>query len=143
MRKKIEKRYIYTGLGFPVELHNVEMIEIDGTLHPKIDVRKVAASVIESLITQQTRFTGNQVKFIRTYFSMSLRQFAKVVNESHTAVSKWESLADKATNMDVNIESMLRLYICDQVMIQNKHKKTEFYNRYREVTRIFHQPVGL
>jgi DNA-binding transcriptional regulator YiaG len=143
MNKKIEKKFIYTSLGFPVELHNVEMIEINGTFHPKIDVRKVSDSVIESLITQRTRLTGNQVKFIRTYFSMSLREFAKVVSESHTAVMKWENFAEKPTNMDINIESMLRLYICDRVMTQNKQNKKDFYNQYRKVTEIFrHQGVS-
>lgn len=141
MSKKIEKKFIYTGLGFPVEIHNVEMIKINGTFHPKIDARKIADSVIESLVTQKTRFTGNQVKFIRTYFSMSLREFAKVVNESHTAIMKWEKFADKPTNMDVNIESMLRLYMCDRVIVQSNQKKNDFYNQYRKVTEIFHHQV--
>lgn len=128
-------------LGFPVELHNIEMVEISGTLHPKIDVRKIADNVIESLITQKSRLTGNQIKFIRTYFSMSLREFSKVVNESHTAITKWEKFADKPTNMDVNIESMLRLYICDHVMIQNNQEKKDFYIQYRKVTEIFHYQI--
>lgn len=139
MSKKIKKKFTYTGLGFPVELKNVEMIEIGGMWQPKIDVRQVADSVIESLITQETRFTGNQVKFIRTYFLMSLREFSNVVNESHTAVMKWEKFANKATNMDVNIESMLRLYICDHIIGKNKLKKNEFYGQYRKVTEIFHR----
>lgn len=143
MRKKIEKKFIYTGLGFPVELHNVEMIKIKDAFHPKIDVRKIADSVIESLIIQKTRFTGNQVKFIRTYFSMSLRKFANVVNESHTAIMKWENFSDKPTNMDVNIESMLRLYICDHVIVKNNQRKNDFYNQYRKVTEIFsHQAIS-
>ena len=139
MNNKIEKSYIYTGLGFPIELHNVEMIKINGELHPKIDVRKVADAAMEFLITQQTRFTGNQVKFIRTYFSMSFRDFAKVVNESHTAIKKWENFADNVTTMDLNIEIMLRLYICDYIIKLNKQNKNEFYNQYRKVTAIFQQ----
>lgn len=141
MNKKLEKKFIYTGLGFPVELQNVELIEIDGIFSPKIDIRKVAHSVMESLITQKTRLTGNQIKFIRTYFSMSLREFAKVVNESHTAIMKWEKFADKSTNMDINIESMLRLYMCDRILVTNKQSRNEFYNQYREVTKILHQAV--
>jgi len=138
MSKKIEKKFIYSGFGFPVELSDVEMIKIADSFHPKIDVRKLANSVIESLITQKTRFTGNQIKFIRTYFSMSLREFSKVVNESHTAIMKWEKFADKPTNMDINIEIMLRLYICDRVTMKNKNLKNDFYNQYRKVTEIFH-----
>lgn len=144
MTKHIEKNFMYMGLGFPIELQNVEMMEIKGTLHPKIDVRRVADSAIESLIAQKTRITGNQIRFIRSYFAMSMREFAKVVNESHTAVMKWEKFANNTTNMDVNIEIMLRLYICDRILIiQNKQKKNEFYNQYRKVTEIFYQNFSL
>lgn len=67
------------------------MIFIDGDWHPKIDLQKLADVVIAKIAIQESRLTGNQVKFIRSYYSMSLRDFAeKVVHESHMAVSKWE-----------------------------------------------------
>lgn len=64
----------------------------------------IATAAIKALISQEQRFTGNQIKFIRNYFSMSLRDFAKVVHESHTAVNKWEKHGNKITSMDINIE---------------------------------------
>lgn len=140
MNKKIVKNYTYTGLGFPVELHNVEMIEIEGEFQPKIDVRKVATAAMKSLISQKERLTGNQIKFIRTYFSMTLREFAKVVNESHMAVKKWEDFGDDATNMDRNIEIMLRLHIFDQVVIKTTDDikvKIKFYNQFIALTQMF------
>ncbi|MCX7124932.1 MAG: hypothetical protein NTU49_04105, partial [Gammaproteobacteria bacterium] len=115
MKKKIVKNYIYDGLGFPVLLPSIEMVYFEDEWHPKIDVYGISDKAIKALITQESRLTGNQVKFIRTYFSMSLRVFAKnVVHESHTAVSKWENNRDKATHMDGNIEAMLRLYIYER-----------------------------
>ncbi len=136
MSKKITKKYIYTGLGFPIELYNVEMVKVHGEFHPKIDVRKIADQAIESLVTQKTRFTGNQIKFIRTYLSMSLRTFATVVNESHMAVKKWENFGDSSTKMDANIESMLRLYIYDHIIKANKKNKDNFYNHYKKIIAI-------
>lgn len=140
MNKKIVAHYTYKGLGFPVELHNVEMVRFKGELHPKIDVRKVSDFVIKSLVTQKERLTGNQIKFIRTYFSMSLREFSKVVNESHMAVKKWEDFGNAATNMDRNIEIMLRLHIYDHVVIKakdNKKEKVKFYNQFIALTEMF------
>ena len=102
MNKKIIKKFIYEGLGFPYELHNIEMVEVNGKLHPKIDVKKVADSAIKSLVSQSSRLTGNQIKFIRTYFSKSLREFSEIVNESHMAIKKWEDFKDKVTNMCVD-----------------------------------------
>ena len=139
MDKKIMKNYIYDGLGFPVKLHNVEMVKLDNEYHPKIDVRKIADSVIQSLVLQKSRLTGNQIKFIRTYFSLSLREFAKVVNESHMAVKKWENFQNESTKMDKNIEIMLRLHIFDQIL-NRKHdekRKAEFYNKFVALREIF------
>ena len=145
MGKKIVANYIYHGLGFPIELHNVEMIMFDGEFHPKVDVKKVSDFAIKSLVLQKKRLTGNQIKFIRTYFSMSLREFSKIVNESHMAVKKWEDFRDSATNMDRNIEIMLRLHIYDHVVIKakdNKKEKIRFYNQFRTLTEMFsHQSV--
>jgi len=110
------------------------MVKIHDEWHPKIDVRKVAKTTIKALAFQKERLTGAQVKFIRTYFSMTLRDFAnEVVHESHTAVNKWEKFGDKVTNMDINIEVMLRLYILEQVDTNTTKKKNEFYKKYREV----------
>ncbi len=139
MTKKIMKNLSYSGLGLPIELHNVGMIKINGEFHPKIDVKKLADSTIETLVTQESRLTGNQIKFIRSYFSMSLRRFANVVNESHMAVKKWELFLNNPTNMDINIEILLRLYIYDHIIKKNDRKKIEFYNRYLELTTMFSQ----
>lgn len=145
MSKKIVKTYVYNGLGFPIELHNVEMVMLDGELHPKIDVRKTADLAIKSLVSQKSRLTGNQIKFIRIYFSMSLREFAKAVNESHMAVKKWENFKDDSTNMDKNIEIMLRLYIYNNLFIKTKNDnsvKIKFYRQYLDLIDFFSNQNG-
>lgn len=136
MTKKLMKTYIYKGLGFPIELNNVEMIMIDGEYAPKIDIRLIADRAIKNLVLQKTKLTGNQVKFIRSYFSLSLREFSKIVNESHTAVKKWEIFKNKSTSMDPNIETSIRLYIYDKICIKNKNDKIKFYDQYHAVTEI-------
>jgi len=137
MKRKSQKNFIYEGLGFPIQLQKVEMIKIDNEWHPKIDVKKVADLAIASLYSQKERLTGNQVRFIRKYFSMSLRQFAnEVVNESHTAVNKWEKSGNNATNMDINIEKMLRLYIYDKIFVETKKQKNGFHKAYKQITAI-------
>ncbi|HLC81976.1 MAG TPA: hypothetical protein VJH68_04940 [Candidatus Nanoarchaeia archaeon] len=141
-KTKIFANYIYDGLGFPVELHDVEMVEFDGKLHPKIDIRKVANDTIKGLVLQKYRLTGNQIKFIRTHFSMSLRDFAKLANESHMAVKKWENFGNRETTMDKNIEIMIRLHIYDHVVMKKENGKSEkinFYNQFRALQNIFLQ----
>lgn len=137
MTNKILKTYTYEGLGFPIELHNVEMVMINGEYAPKIDVRAVADKAIKSLVLQKTKLTGNQVKFIRAYFSASLRDFGKIINESHAAVKKWEDFKNKTTNMDLNIEARIRLYIYDSTCVKNKNDKIKFYDQYKAINEIF------
>ncbi len=133
------KEYIYEGLGFPIELNNVEMIFVNGEYAPKIDVRSVADKAMKNLVLQKTKLTGNQVKFIRSYFSLSLRDFGKIVNESHTAVRKWEKFNNKSTNMDPNIETRIRVYVYDKICIRNKNDKLKFYDQYHAITEIISQ----
>lgn len=136
MIKKLMKTHTYDGFGFPIELHNVEMIMVNGEYAPKIDIRSLADKVIKNLVLQKTKLTGNQIKFIRIYFSKSLREFGKIVNESHTAVQKWEYFKNKSTNMDPNIEARIRLFIYDKICIKNKNDKLKFYDHYQAVTEI-------
>ena len=141
----MEALYTYHGLGFPVELDDVELVSINGEMHPKIDIRKISDMVIKSLVLQETRLTGNQIKFIRAYFSMSLREFAQLVHESHMAVKKWEDFKNDRTNMDLNIEIMLRLHIYDHVALKvkkDKKEKHKFHDQFLVLTKMFSHQQG-
>jgi len=134
---KIVDDFIYQGLGFPIKLEKVEMVKIDAEWHPKIDVRKVADLAIKTLISRHERLTGNQIKFIRSYFSMSLREFAQeVVHESHTAVAKWEASLDEITKMDINIELILRLYVIEHLESKTIKQQSKFYAKYCELKKL-------
>ena len=138
MKTKIVNNYIYEGLGFPVALDNVEMMYLADGWHPRIDVQKVADDVVKQLAIQETRLTGTQVKFIRSYFSMPLREFGeKVVHESHMAVKKWEQKGDFPTNMNSNTEHELRLYIVEKIHSKSRESKSKFYDFYMATKRFF------
>jgi hypothetical protein len=126
--------WCYEGLGFPINLEKVEMVNISGEWHPKMDIRKIADQAIKMLVSRDAKLTGNQVKFIRTYFSMSLRKFAKeVVRESHTAVAKWEACLNESTKMDINIEMMLRLYVIEKLESKTVKDRNKFYEKYLQL----------
>lgn len=138
MKKRIVKLFCYTGLGFPIDLENVEMISIDNEWHPKINVKKIADAAIEALIYQEGRLTGNQIRFIRSYFAMSLRKFgSEVVHETHSAVDKWEKCADEITAINDNTEYVLRLYILEQLQSKTEKQQNEFFNQYQKVKNFF------
>lgn len=106
--KKI-KKMIYNGFGFPVLLMNVPARSIRGSLEPIVNYKTLGAAVIEALCQKETPLTGNQVKFIRQYFELSLRDFAKIFGLSHPAVITWEKHGDEAAGIFPAIEKTLRL----------------------------------
>lgn len=135
METKFQDKYIYEGLGFPVELNHVEMVKIGKEWAPKIDVRKIAKDVLKQIPTQETRLTGSQIRFLRESFGMSLRDFAtKVVHQSHMAVSKWEKFGDMPTNMDAATEVVLRLYVFHEVAIKKPKQEKKFLQAYETIS---------
>ncbi|MED7789678.1 hypothetical protein [Francisella sp. 19X1-34] len=116
LEEKTVKEYVYTGMIFPVTLKNVKMVKYDDEWCPVIDDIAIANKWIRKIGESKDRLTGNQLKFIRSYFKMSLRQFSNVVNESHTAIAKWENVGNEIAKMDLNIEKIIKMYICREVM---------------------------
>ena len=129
LEQKIIKEYEYTGMIFPVTLKNVKMVKYDDQWCPVIDDIAIANKWIKKIGQAKDRLTGNQIKFIRSYFKMSLREFAIVVNETHTAISKWESYGNEVAKMDLNIEKIIKMYICRKFHERRSSKTSEnLYN---------------
>ena len=75
---------------------------------------------------------------------MSLREFGKkIVKESHTSVNKWEKFHDKPTNMDDNIETVLRLFLIRNFCTKTKAEKNNFFNTFDKITNIDYQKKKL
>ena len=141
MKNKIVKNFCYDGLGFPIDLAQVELIEIDGEWHPKLDVKLIANEAIEALAYQDGRLTGDQIKFIRHYFLMTLRAFGKdVAHETHAAVDKCEKYGEQVTSLNDNTECMIRLYILEQVHSKTKAQRDDFFSQYQKIKAFFNSP---
>jgi hypothetical protein len=114
-KTKREKLFIDTGFGFPVALLNVPMIEIRGVWTPNIDYTKLSDEVLKSLVTKPARLTGNEVRFIRLTFEMTLKEFAKRFYVTHPCVINWEKEKDKSTGMNWITEKDIRLFVFDKI----------------------------
>jgi hypothetical protein len=135
MEAKIQKEFIDTGFGFPVRLLNVPMVKVRGTWTPKLNYNALADTVLYTLSNKPSRLTGNEIKFIRTYFEMTLQQFAERFTVSHVAVLKWEKMKDSATSMNWATEKDIRLCIVDRL----KAVPSEFAKLYSELAT---EPAG-
>ncbi len=120
MKKKIIKKYIYEGLGFPVALENVPLVEKRGVWTPAIDLNKLQKEVLLELSHKTGSITGNEVHFIRVYFEMTLEAFGKQFGVTHVAVLNWEKTKNKSAKINPTTELCIRLMILEKLNIGNQ-----------------------
>ncbi len=118
MERKIERQFIDYGCGFPVVLLNVPMIKVQGKWIPDIDYNVLEKSVLLDLCHKPFKLTGNEIRFVRLYFEMTLQAFAKRFGVQHPTVVKWENFKDTPTNMTLGTEKDIRLFVVKQLMGQ-------------------------
>ena len=109
------QRSSLTGFGFAVKSLNVPMIKVRGVWTPNIRYKELSITLLHALSHKTSRLTGNQVRFIRTYFEMTLEAFAKRFCVSHVAVLKWEKAGNKATAMGWSTEKDIRLFVVSRL----------------------------
>lgn len=115
MERKVKAQHIDYGCGFPVTLVNVPMIKIRGEWTPDIDYNVLEKTVLLMLCHKPFKLTGNEIRFIRMYFEMTLQAFAKRFGVQHPTVVKWENFKDSSTNMSIGTEKDIRLFVSKEV----------------------------
>jgi|SaaInlStandDraft_2_1057019.scaffolds.fasta_scaffold149618_1 DNA-binding transcriptional regulator YiaG len=110
--KKIQKLFTDKGFGFAIHIVNAPMIKVRGKWVLKLNFEKYEKAVLMALAHKQCRLSGNEIKFIRNYFELSLKEFGKRFGDvAHSAVIKWEKKKDAATSMNWACEKDIRLYV--------------------------------
>jgi transcriptional regulator with XRE-family HTH domain len=120
MKKKIQNKFVDYGCGFPVLLRHVPMVEYQGMWTPCINYNELEKAVLLMLCYKPTKLTGNEIRFIRLYFEMTLQIFAKRFGVRHPTVIKWENFKDDPTNMMLGTEKDIRLFVISQLVGQKK-----------------------
>lgn len=120
MKKKKIKKLVYKGLGFPVILKNVPFIKIHGEMVPDIDFNDLQKVVLLNLCYKSAPLTGNEIKFIRKYFEMTLTEFGKNFGCSHVAVLKWEKHDNNFAKIEPTTDVYIRLFILSRLNCKSK-----------------------
>ena len=128
MERKIQRVFIDYGFGFPIKLLNTPMIKVRGKWTPAINYNRLAKLVLEELCWKDSKLTGNEIKFIRQYFEMTLQSFAKRFYITHAGVIKWEKTKTKATEMAWTTEKDIRLFVVSNLGASSK-EITELYEK--------------
>jgi hypothetical protein len=115
VKTKIQKEYVDTGFGFPVRLHHVPMAWVRGAWTPKINYAHLARAVLGQLCTKGSRLTGNEVRFIRQHFELTLHAFADRFDVTHVAVLKWEKSGSAPIAARWAVEKDIRLFVLESL----------------------------
>lgn len=129
MEVKIQKEFIDTGFGFPVQLLNVPMVKVRGQWTPQLNYNELGRVLLRALSHKPSRLTGNEIKFIRTHFEMTLQSFAKRFCVTHVGVMKWEKCLNRPTSMNWATEKDIRLFVLTRLAV----KAQEFASLYDEL----------
>jgi DNA-binding transcriptional regulator YiaG len=116
MKRKIFDQYLFKGLGFPVLLLNVPMVQFEGDWAPDVDYETLEKCILLLLCQKHSRLKGDEVHYIRTYFSYTLQSFGDIFGISPAGVKKWEDCEDQFTSMGEASEKLLRLFVLDQLL---------------------------
>jgi len=103
--------YVDYGCGFPVTIANVDIVETPIGRIPLIDHRLLADKVCRCLAEKPTRLTGNEVRYLRLHFKISLERLGEYCGVTHAAVKRWENKGDEFTQMNWSNEKFLRLFV--------------------------------
>ena len=125
-KQKIEKEIIYKGLGFPIILRNVPMVELRGIWTPDIDLNVLQKVVLLALAHHPVDLTGNQIRFIRTWLGLTQSDFGKLFGVTHVAIVKWEKTGNTASKMNLSTQRDLRLYLLDQLLSRDEDFRKAF-----------------
>jgi hypothetical protein len=134
--KKIEKRFVYEGFGFPVVLRNVPMAKVRGAWTPMINYGALARAVLLALARKPARLTGNEIRFIRQHFEMTLSAFGARLDVSHPAVLKWEHAGDRPPALKWPLEKDIRLFTLDRL----RARPAEFKALYESLGELANAP---
>lgn len=126
MKKNIAKEFLYEGFGFPILLLNVPIREIRGVEVPDINYNNLQKTTLEELTRKPSPLTGNEVRFIRQYFELTLKDFAKRFGVTHPAVLKWEKSKNNVAKIMPSTELYIRLFILESLKANNEVFRNTF-----------------
>ncbi len=135
-RKKVRK-FIYPGHGFPIELRNIELVEVFGRWAPDVDLTGLGEQAFRSLATKPASLTGDEIHFVRHRMRLKVEAFAELLRVTHPTVLHWEKSREKATKMNWGTEQDIRLKIAERSGVTG----ARFFEVYSEIAALELEPV--
>lgn len=102
------------GFGFPVVLLNAPMQRVGGDAYVDLSDTLLSAAVLRALLLSPCRWTGDQVRYVRTALRRTQLELAAALHiTGETTVSKWERRRAQCASLDSCVEFSLRVLVLE------------------------------
>lgn len=119
---KIKKTYTFSGFGFDVLLHNVEVKEAHGEEYPNININEIKLLTAKELLKSRERLTGKKLKFLRTFLKTSYQKLSNIIDVPASTLRLWEEKGNEATGMSAPQERQMRIFTIESLLdLEKKH----------------------
>jgi DNA-binding transcriptional regulator YiaG len=119
---RIEKKYVFTGFGFDVLLHNIEIKSAFGEDYPELNLNEVKLLTAKELLVSRERLTGKKLKFLRTFLKASYQKLSAAIDVPPSTIRSWEEKEKEATGMSSSQERQFRVIAIEAILdLEKKH----------------------
>lgn len=119
---KIKKTYTFSGFGFDVLLHNIEIKEARGIEYPVINMNEIKLLTAKELLKSRERLTGKKLKFLRTFLKVSYQKLSEIIDIPASTLRLWEDKGDEATGLNAPQERQIRIYAIEHLLdLERRH----------------------
>lgn len=102
------KSLVYTALGFPIIIVNPRYRLFEGEEVLDISPKDIMDGIFSIIPDKKGRFTGAEVRFLRSYLKLTQEAFGKMIGVDHSSIAKWEAKKQEVTGMEIQVEILLR-----------------------------------
>ena len=120
MTKFVEK-YIFSGFGFDVLVRNAPVKSVDGDEFLDIDMNELKVITAKALLVNSQKFTGNQIKFLRTFLKLSHNSIADKIQVPASTLRSWEDKGSAVSGLSLEQEKAFRIFVIHSILDQEKN----------------------
>ncbi len=106
---KILETYIFKGFGFDVLLKNVALRSVHGEEYPDINMNEVKLRTAKALLNSKQRINGYQLKFLRTFLTLSIDDVSHKIQVPASTLRTWENNGNDFTGLTIEQEKAFRI----------------------------------
>ncbi len=116
MKNLICEKFIFTGFGFDVLLHNVVIKKEHGEVYPDINFQELKLLTAKELLRNSEKLSGKKLKFLRTFLKLSYQRLSSVIDVPASTLRSWEDRGDDFTGLTSSEERLLRVFAIDSIL---------------------------